>query len=69
MYFSPVKRGPQIIDMRALGFDDSLFITWEAIRASMGMVEGIPVLRHPVWIKEGGTKANKRKEEESLAKY
>lgn len=48
MHFSPVKRGPRTIEMRAFRFDCFIVIIWEAIRASMGIVKGIPVLRHPV---------------------
>ncbi len=48
MHFSPVKQGPRTIDMRAFRFDCFIVIIWEAIRASMGIVKGIPILRHPV---------------------
>jgi len=48
MYFSPVKQGPRTIDMRVFRFDYFIVIIWEAIRASMGMVKGIPILWHPV---------------------
>jgi len=48
MYFSPVKQGPRTIDMRAFRFDRFIVIIWEAIRTSMGMVKGIPILRQPV---------------------
>ena len=46
--FSPVKQGPRTIEMRAFRFDCFIVIIGEAIRAAMGMVKGIPVLRHSV---------------------
>lgn len=48
MHFSPVKQGPRTIDMRAFRFERFIVIIWEAIRASMGTVKGIPRLRHRV---------------------
>lgn len=48
MHFSPVKQGPKTIDMRAFRFDYFIVIIWEAIRASMRMVKGIPALRNLV---------------------
>lgn len=42
------EAGPRTIEMRAFKFDCFIVIIGEAIRASMGMVKGIPVLRHPV---------------------
>ena len=47
-YFSPVKQGPRTIDMRAFRFERFVVTIGEAIRAAMGMVKGIPVLRRPV---------------------
>ncbi|CVK31693.1 protein of unknown function [Methanoculleus bourgensis] len=48
IHFSPVKQGPRTIEMRAFRFDAFRLIIWEAIRASMGMVKGITVLRQRV---------------------
>lgn len=48
MHFSPVKQGPRTIDMRAFRFNCFIVIIGEAIRAAMGMVKRIPVLRDPV---------------------
>lgn len=48
MYFTPVKQGPRTIEMRAFRFYYFIAIIWEAIRASMGMVKGIPALRQRV---------------------
>jgi len=47
-HFSPVKQGPRTVEMRAFRFDYFIVIIWEAIRASMRMVKGIPILRQPV---------------------
>ncbi len=47
-HFFPVRQGPKIIDMRAFRFDWFIVIIWEAIRASMGMVKGIPLFRQPI---------------------
>ncbi|CVK33950.1 hypothetical protein [Methanoculleus bourgensis] len=46
IYFSPVKQGQRIVDMRAFRFERFVFIIWEAIRTSMGMMKGTSVLRH-----------------------
>ena len=45
---SQVKQGPRTIEMRAFRFDCFIIIIGEAIRASMGMVKGITVLRQRV---------------------
>lgn len=46
--FSPVRQGPQIIDVRGFQFRSFMCIIWEAIRASMRGARAIPVLRFPV---------------------
>lgn len=48
MHFSPVKQGPRTVEMRAFRFGDFMCIIGEAIRTSLGIIRGIPVLRHPV---------------------
>jgi putative transposase len=44
-HFSPVKQGPRTIGMRAFRFDCFVVIIGEAIQASMGTVNGIPVIQ------------------------
>jgi len=48
MHFVPVKQGPQTIDVRGFRFGYFMCIIGEAIRASMRIVRGTSVLRHPV---------------------
>ena len=47
-YLSLMKQGPRTSDMRTFRFEWFVVIIREAFRASMGIVKGIPVLRHTV---------------------
>ena len=46
--FSPVKKGPGIIEMGAFRFDQFQLFVWEAVRVTLKVVLKIPALRNPV---------------------
>ncbi len=43
--FSPVRRGPKTIEMRAFRFDQFRLMIWEAVRSTLKIIQLIPVLR------------------------
>ncbi len=43
--FSPVRRGPKTIEMRAFRFDQFRLMIWEAVRSTLKIIQLIPALR------------------------